>query len=223
MGHALWTHPCVGEIYPAYLFRTHCIIRASVPLMEAALAAAQARAENDPVAAQLVPYFSKHIPEERHHDEWLLEDMEVLGMSREQVLQRLPPPSVAALVGSQFYWIRHVHPVALLGYIGVMEGDPPSVKFLEYLVRRTGLPQQAFRTLFKHAHLDPYHRKDFDQALDRLPLSDQHTALVGVSAFQTVHWLRVVFRELLETFPRRTGRVPSRVKTADRRGRSARR
>ena len=34
--------------------------------------------------------------------------------------------TAAALVGAQYYWIRHVHPVALLGYVMLLEGYPPS-------------------------------------------------------------------------------------------------
>ena len=38
----------------------------------------------------------------------------------------MPPPSVAGLVGSQYYWILHHHPVAFLGYVALMEGYPPT-------------------------------------------------------------------------------------------------
>src|SRR5687768_7088625 len=72
-------HPKLAEIYPEYLCRLHGIIRASVPLMEAALAQSRQRTGEDAVAAELVPYLAQHIEEERHHDEWLLEDLARLG------------------------------------------------------------------------------------------------------------------------------------------------
>jgi hypothetical protein len=37
-----------------------------------------------------------------------------------------------------------------------------------------------------------------NDALDRMPLNAQHTALVGISAIQTVHWLRSAFEELVD-------------------------
>ena len=40
-------------------------------------------------------------------------------------IARPPAPAVAALVGAQYYWVLHHHPVALLGYIGLLEGYPP--------------------------------------------------------------------------------------------------
>lgn len=75
----------------------------------------------------LATYLERHVDEERQHDDWLLEDLAELGVAREDVWGRIPSPNIAALVGSQYYWMRHYHPVALLGYIAVLEGRPPSV------------------------------------------------------------------------------------------------
>jgi len=138
-----------GALYKDYLVLQHGIIRASVPLMEEALMNAQ-NLDDDPLSPYFQRYLEQHIPEERHHDDWVLEDLEVLGVDRREVLARQPPPAVAAMVGSQYYWIRHYHPVALLGYIAVLEGYPPTIEGLQELVKLSGLPCSAFRTLEKH-------------------------------------------------------------------------
>jgi hypothetical protein len=196
---ALMNHPRIADLYPEYLSTMHCIVRASVPLMEAALERARAMAESDAVAAGAAAYLEQHLPEEIHHDEWLLEDLAVLGRDPSELLRRLPSPTVAALVGSQYYWILHYHPAVLLGYIAVMEGYPPTVDRVEDLVTRTGHPRDAFRTLFKHARLDVHHREDLDGTLDSLPLSRQPQALLGVSALRTVYLASCVLQELLES------------------------
>jgi len=113
------------ELYPELLFRIHCFSRATIALMTAAQVNARAVSESDLVAKRLADYLSKHISEEQGHDEWLLEDMEVLGIERKAVLKRVPIPTATALAGTQYYWIFHVHPVALLGFLAVMEGSPP--------------------------------------------------------------------------------------------------
>lgn len=200
---AFWSHPCLRELYPELLFMNHSLIRASVPLMEAAVTSARARPSTDPVAACVTDYLSTHIPEELHHDDWLLDDLEALGIRREEVMRRMPSPTVAALVGAPYYWLFHVHPVSLLGYIAVLEGQPPTVPFLEEVVARTGLPADAFRTYFKHARLDPRHRDDLDQALDRMPLTADQTALLGVSAIGTVHGLALAFEGVVNSQVRR--------------------
>jgi len=194
----LWTHPRLREIYPEFLFRNHSVIRSSVPLMKAAAAECEKRLHTDPVAEGMLAYFSKHIPEETGHDEWVLDDLETLGYRREEVLTRIPPPSAAALAGAQYYWIRHVHPVALLGFIAVLEGTPPDVKFFESTADRIGVPRRAFSNLLLHGKLDPQHRDDLDHALDTLPLTEAHHAVMGVSAFQTIDLLTRVAREAVQ-------------------------
>ncbi|PYJ77096.1 MAG: hypothetical protein DME69_11555 [Verrucomicrobia bacterium] len=196
---ALWTHPSLREIYPEFLFRNHAVIRASVPLMETAALFCQARMSSDPLAAAMFRYFTHHIPEEMHHDDWVLEDLEILGVGRQNVLARIPPPSVAALVGAQYYWIRHFHPVALLGFIAVLEGTPPDVEYFERTADRAAIPRAAFSNLLRHGRLDPRHRDDLDHALDALPLTEDHHALLGISAFQTIHLLTRVAEEVLES------------------------
>jgi hypothetical protein len=192
----LWNHPAFATVYPNYLFCNHAVVRASVPVMRAALAAASER-PGDPVAAGLVEYLSEHIPEEMHHDDWLLEDIGVLGISATECWERHPPSSVAALVGAQYYWAAHVHPVAVLGYIAVLEGNPPDLEHVSGVAARSGVPLAAFSTLVRHAEIDPFHRSALDQTLDRLPLTDAHASLVGVSAFHTIHWLTRVLQDAL--------------------------
>ena len=194
---ALWNHPRFADVYPTYLFHNHAVVRASVPLMRAALARAQADFQDDALGTALATYLAQHIPEEVDHDDWLLEDLEVLGVDRDSVRAWLPPPTVATLVGAQYYWIAHFHPVAILGYIAVLEGTPPVEDDLQAVAQRAGLPLRAFSTLVRHARLDPHHRDDLDEALDQLPLTAAHAALLGVSAFHTVHGLSRVVEDAI--------------------------
>jgi hypothetical protein len=194
----LWTHPRLREVYPQFLFLNHAVIRTSVPLMQAAATACEKILDSDPVAEGMLAYFRKHIPEETGHDEWVLDDLETLGYRRAEVLKRIPPPSAAALAGAQYYWIRHVHPVAMLGFIAVLEGTPPDVTFFENTADRIGLPRRAFSNLLLHGKLDPQHRDDLDNTLDGLPLTEEHHALMGVSAFQTINLLTRVADEAVQ-------------------------
>jgi hypothetical protein len=197
-GRAVHNHPRLAEVLPDYLYTTHCMIRASVPLMQVAAERSRAIASTDAVASAIAPYFQKHIREEMHHDDWLLEDLVVLGYDPAELLRQPPSPAVAAMVGSQYYWIHHYHPVALLGYIAVMEGYPPTIEQVDGLVARTGFPRTAFRTMLRHAQLDPHHRDDLDQLLDTLPLAPEHVAVVGLSAMRTVELGSAAVREVVE-------------------------
>src|SRR3954452_11637762 len=83
--------PQIRERYPEYLVMCHTVIRASVPLMEAARENARELAPGDPVAAELVDYLTEHIEEERDHDEWLLRDLEAIGVARGEGPPGPPP------------------------------------------------------------------------------------------------------------------------------------
>ena len=197
-GRRLWEHPRIRDLYPEYLVATHGVIRASVLLMERALERARATAAEDPAAAGLAAYLEHHVEEERGHDDWLLEDLAVLGRSREEVLAQVPSASVAALVGAQYYWIEHYHPVAVLGYIGLLEGYPPSIADVDALMARTGYEREAFRTLIRHSELDPLHAADFDEAVDRLPLTREQAAVTGLSGLHSVTAFARVLQDLLD-------------------------
>ena len=193
---ALLQDPRLRELWPEYLILQHQIIRATVPLTEAAVA--QARELNEPLAEPLARYLEEHVDEELDHDETLLGDLDLLGVDRATVLERMPPPAVAALVGSQYYWILHYHPVAFLGYVALMEGYPPTPELIETLVRSTGYPREAFRTYVEHAELDPGHRDRLDRTIDSLPLDDSHEVAMGISAIATAALAAKSLEEILE-------------------------
>jgi hypothetical protein len=180
-----WDDDRLPQLLPKYLFLLHAAMRASVPLMETARQCARTRGPEDRVAQRLVLYFDDHIPEEHEHDRWLLDDMRSIGIETDEVLTRVVPPVIASLVGAQYYWIRHNHPVALLGYIAVLEGYPPDPRQLMRAQERTGLPPAVFRTLLEHAQVDEAHAEGLIRLLNELELSERQSALVSVSALHT--------------------------------------
>src|SRR5262245_18331574 len=195
---AIFTHARLADIYVDFAITVHQMVRATVPLMRAALRRCQELESSDAVAAAMVPYFTQHIKEEMHHDDWLLEDLEFLGVPRAAVLRRMPSSAVASLIGGHYYWIYHHHPVAKLGQIAVMEGYPPSVEMIDLLDARTVYGRPAFRTLETHCHLDAHRRDDFDDALDRMPLQEEHHAILEISARHTVRMAAKAYREVLK-------------------------
>ncbi len=195
-GGRLVTHPRVRELYPEYLFTLHSVIRSSVPLMEMARDRARSMAAGDRVAELLAEYLDKHIEEERDHDDWLLDDLESIGVERASILARVPSPTVARAVGAQYYWVLHYHPVALLGWIGLLEGYPPTPETIDALVASTGYGPKAFRTLSAHAELDVGHRDELFDLVDRLPLTTDQSKVIGLSALSSVDLLTQALDEV---------------------------
>jgi hypothetical protein len=199
--HQFWGRPELGHRVPSFLILMHQIVRASVPLMIAARSLARDRASGDAVCRLLEPYLSVHVQEERDHDEWLLQDLEAAGIARADVTARIPSPHVASLVGAQYYWIHHHHPVAIIGYMRVLEGNPPSAAHVHRLQQMSGLPAAALRTYRLHGDLDPDHLQELDLLLDSLPLSEAQELLIWISASHTARTLATCLEDLEHDAP----------------------
>jgi hypothetical protein len=200
-GALLLEHPRARELFPQGMAAGYQLVRAMVPLMEAALGRAHELAPDDPVAEGLAAYLEKHIPEEMHGDEpggAALDDLEALGIDRDALQAQLPPPKMAALLGAQYFWIFHYHPVAILGFLH-LEHYHPHGPSLERFIERTGLPRDGFRQLLIHAKLDAVHARELDRVFDSLPLEPRHEQLIGLSALQTVALLTEVWLDVVDT------------------------
>jgi hypothetical protein len=191
--------PRLPELYRGYLIAYHGILRATIPLLETARREALVR--DGAAERTLASYLEKHIEEETGEDEWVLQDLEVLEVEPSTVLAHVPSPNVARLVGAQYYWVLHVDPVAVLGYLAALERDPPSPEFIEELIQRTGHDRAAFRALIAHAERDPEHADELDELLDHIELTEAQWELVSLSALSTVHALASVLGELVDTSP----------------------
>jgi Iron-containing redox enzyme len=190
-GRILWEHPRAGELFPPFLAASAYVTLVTIPLMEAALERARVLAPDDPVAAGLAEYLERHIPEEMHGEEpggAALDDLEAIGVDTEAFRAGPLPPQIAALIGSQFFWIWNRHPVSILGLLE-LEAFHPHAPSLEVLIERTGLPREGFRQLLLHAELDVEHAEELHRVIDSLPLEPEHEELIALSAMQTMAFL----------------------------------
>lgn len=193
----LWQLPGLAQRYPAYLCAMHGVIRASVPLMELAARRCADRAAHDPVAGPLRQYLLRHIEQERGHDDWLLADLAALDRDLPRRVAAQPSPTIARLAGAQYYWIEHYHPVALMGYIAVLEGNAPTPGLGDWIVRTAGVPEGAVRTAREHAELDTRHAEAAFHLLEALPLTPAQTNAVTISGLHTVETLIRLFADVV--------------------------
>lgn len=183
----IWSSPRIRDLYPIYLGTMHMIVRSAVPLMEAAMTRAMLQISEDPLAASLIKYLKRHIKEEIGHDGWLLEDLKAIGADPDEFLRLIPSPHVAELVGAQYYWLHHHHPVSILGHLAAIECYHPPSGFAERLRALTGYPKEGFRAIARHEVLDVHHKQEIFSLIDRLPLKPDHEKMVGISALHTMN------------------------------------
>lgn len=180
-----WNHPQLATLYPAFLIQLHHIVCGGLDLMSFAADRA-ASLTHDPSAVIAAAYMRHHIEEEQDHAGWLLRDIATLGIDAQQVHTTPPLPSVISLLGERYFWIAHSHPVAVFGYLIVLEGSPPLIHQLDQIQRRTQLPQDSFRCLRSHAEDDPAHLAELNRTLDSMSLSPSQTSRIALEAFATI-------------------------------------
>jgi hypothetical protein len=192
-----WSHPDLEYLLPTFLVQLHRVMQGGITLMRVARDQALAL-PHDPVAKVIAPYLQQHIDEEKDHCAWLLDDIQTLDIAPQQVAESTPLSSVVSLLGAQYFWALNIHPVAVFGYLIVLEGYAPIAEQLESIRIRTGLPGTAFRCLIAHADNDPHHLADLNHTLDSMPLTDEQQEYVALSAFHTIDAVASVFEELLD-------------------------
>jgi len=190
-------HP---EVCIEHIITNQMVARATVPLMQDVVSCAE-QLKNDPVCAPLIKYMKKHIAEETDHDKWYVNDLNFLGISDEDLFAKIPSPNIAALVGSQYYWLKHHHPVAFMGYIACLEVCHPTPEYVEALIKNSGLPAKGFDTIMEHAVIDKHHSKDIIETLNNLPLTEKQYKMVEMSAFQTFRYVALVMEDVCKVAP----------------------
>jgi hypothetical protein len=132
----------------------------------------------------LATYLRHHLEEERNHDEWLADDLVSIGVDVEVMpLNR----NAVELAGTQYYLIKHVSPVCLLGYMAVLEGFPFPVSACDELETLHG--KKVIRCLRYHAENDIEHRKELFRIIDKM-----NNPLIFENAIRTQYLIDEAFR-----------------------------
>jgi hypothetical protein len=111
---------------------------------------------------RLAEYYQSHLEEERGEIEILVEDLESGKVDPGE-----PDPIAMAMIGTQYYLIKHVNSAALLGYMAVQEADPTPIEVVEALEKTYG--KNLFRFVRMHAIKDLEHRKELIEVIDLAP------------------------------------------------------
>jgi hypothetical protein len=158
------------DLIPQLIFCYHCIVASEQLLDEAAKRS----------VGELRGYFWKHGEEEHGHAQWLAEDLESVGVD----VKRTPIPLEAVeMVGSVYYMVFHVEPVALLGYMQALEREKwPMMEQWE-----KDYPASLLRTVKHHAQHDPGHAKELKRIIEILDPGQK--SLVEQTRRQTLIYL----------------------------------
>jgi hypothetical protein len=154
-----------------------CMIASEQILVDASTAADNL--PNSPFIERLARYYRSHSAEERCHAGWLRDDLQSSGV-------RVGPPGrlAMAMIGTQYYLLKHVHPVSLLGYLAAVEGDPTPSASLDLIERRYG--KNLLRCIRYHSIKDLEHRHELLDVIDAAP-AELHD-LISTSAHSVLSY-----------------------------------
>lgn len=121
-------------------------------------------------------YYCEHLAEETGHYEWLMDDLDLKSSLHQRDW------AAAQICGTQYYMMKHIHPVALLGHMAALECDPTSVETIEKLEALYG--KRMLRCARFHAEHDLEHQKELLAMIDEVP--EHLQSLVIESAVHTL-------------------------------------
>lgn len=125
----------------------------------------------------------EYIEEEYGHEQWILNDIEVLGGDRDAVIASQPDRNIKLMVSYLYDAIQREHPVALLGMVFMLEGTSTQVAtaMAHKIKLALALPNTAFSYLLSHGELDIEHFGFFEKLVNRID-NPAHQQLVIESA-----------------------------------------
>ncbi len=188
--HTLAGGAVTRDMYIDFLTQAYHHVKHTFPL----LSLAASRTSDPSYQRALLTYMN----EERGHDEWILDDIRVIGGNAESIHDGRPGPACELMVAYSYYVIEHVNPFAFLGSVHVLEGM--SVAFAQgaanAIQTALGTPQdQGFSYLRSHGALDVEHVAFFKALVNEIA-DEKIREIVVHSARMFYKLYGDIFREL---------------------------
>lgn len=126
-------------------------------------------------------FLYEHMMEEKGHEEWVVADLEVVGVSRETTLQYAPSGHMLALNGYNFWSADRRHPCSVLGMVYALEviasvyGGPITSAIQESLLLEG---DRGISFINSHATLDAKHMAELRVVLNTIEDEPAKLAIV---------------------------------------------
>src|SRR6185437_14258817 len=135
-----------------------------------------------------------HMQEESGHEEWVLNDLQAIGMARESAMTSVAGPFTSALCGYNYWSADRRHPCSVLGMIYALEviasvyGGPFSVAIKEAL-HLQGEGGTTF--ISSHATMDAAHMAELRVILNTLHDAESQAAITESVLINFHHFTRI--------------------------------
>lgn len=122
-----------------------------------------------------------HMTEEKGHEEWVVSDLEFVGVGREKVLQHQPSVFMLALNGYNYWSADRRHPCSILGMVYALEviasvyGGPIAAAIKESLLLED---DRGISFISSHVTMDAEHMIDLRVILNTIQDDSARAAIV---------------------------------------------
>lgn len=162
------------ETYQAFLIEAYHHVKHTVPLLMACGCRLPERLEWLRVA------IVRYIDEEIGHQEWILNDLENLGVDSEAVHRGEPSIPTELMVSYAYDTVVRNNPVGLFGMVYTLEKTSSTIatEAAGQIGKALNLAPEAMTYLVSHGSLDIEHMQHFEQLMNRLDDAGDRAAVL---------------------------------------------
>ncbi len=145
---------------------------------------------------QAVRYFLyQHMQEEKGHEEWVMNDLEAIGVSRQQALAYQPSRLMLGFNGYNYWAADRKHPLSVLGMLYTLEvvasvyGGSLAAAIRESLLLES---DRGVSFISSHAELDAQHMVELRVVLNSVQDDEAKGAIIESACFNFDQFARIV-------------------------------
>ena len=172
------------QTYQAFLTEAYHHVKHTVPLLMACGSRLPERLE------WLREAIVHYIEEEVGHQEWILNDLQSLGVDKELVRHGKPTLATELMVSYAYDTVVRNNPVSLFGMIYALEKTSSTIATYAagQIVSALDLAPNAMTYMVSHGSLDVEHMQDFEKLMNRLEDDgDKAAVLHAASVFYELY------------------------------------
>ncbi len=136
-----------------------------------------------------------HMMEEKGHEEWVVTDLEVVGVPREKVLTCLPSRHLLGLIGYNYWSADRRHPCSVLGMVYALEviasvyGGPIAAAITESLLLDGS---RGISFISSHVEMDAEHMAELRLILNKIEDRDAKDAIIESTVVNFEYFTRIL-------------------------------
>jgi len=140
-------------------------------------------------------YLYQHMQEEKGHEEWVVNDLEVVGVPAARTLAYQPSMRILAFNGYNYWAADRKHPMSALGMVYALEviasvyGGPMTAAITESLLLEG---DRGISFISSHAELDAQHMADLRVVLNGVTDDEAKSAIIESSCVNFDQFARIL-------------------------------